>query len=413
MTTEALHTPPSCTVPSQAKPPPAFPPVTKLRWRLVAMAVDVFLLGLLGFLVVLPLVSGLMDAAPIDPETSGHLIGLAVVLAYFGLLNSRVGSGKTLGKRLVGIAVRDEQNHPIGTGRSLLRISILALPALFQNWSPAAIRHTALAWVPVAVYLGVGAALSFTLLFNWKGRQGFHDLVCRTYVVELSGGPPTQGFPQTARVYRVAAVGLVTLGVVVALALWLARQQIVSRVATNLQDSALSMADLERLMSDPAVRKALEADRPGGQSLTVCAETRISYRPDSPDNGLWTKRSLEAYRPGGLTLKVIITVEDRFDRNRSGGCVRTLRLAVKRFGSPRPGGDAAAIEALAGSVINRVAKIDSYRSLSFEVGAVCDIWIASRDVGVSNEASPAEWRRLVSKGQAADRLGWAERERRM
>jgi|CXWL01.1.fsa_nt_gi uncharacterized RDD family membrane protein YckC len=49
----------------------------------------------------------------------GRIVGLLFILPYFGLMNSGVGKGQTIGKRLLKIAVRDGENKPIRLGRSL------------------------------------------------------------------------------------------------------------------------------------------------------------------------------------------------------------------------------------------------------------------------------------------------------
>lgn len=50
-----------------------------------------------------------------------RLIGFAIALAYFGVLNSRIGGGQTLGKRWLGIRVVDAQGQLLSPPRALLR----------------------------------------------------------------------------------------------------------------------------------------------------------------------------------------------------------------------------------------------------------------------------------------------------
>jgi uncharacterized RDD family membrane protein YckC len=56
----------------------------------------------------------------------GRLVGFGIALVYFGVLNSCVGGGKTLGKRLMGIRVVGEDGRCISTPRSLVRSAILS-----------------------------------------------------------------------------------------------------------------------------------------------------------------------------------------------------------------------------------------------------------------------------------------------
>jgi hypothetical protein len=250
--------------------------------------------------------------------------------------------------------------------------------------------------VPAAVSIGVIAALVYAILFNRKSWQGWHDLVCRTYVVEPRGWPLANSFPQTALWHRSVATWLLALGVAVALVPSLARYWKGSVVSSGPPDSALSMADLDKVLAGPAVRAALGSDRTGGLTLMVCAETRISFKGDAP-GFYYYETSREDARPGGLTLQLKVMVEDRFDHNRSSSGVKTLQLTASRFGSPRPLADRSAVWYLAASLIDTVAEIDSFQALRVEVESVHDIWIASRTSGVAKEASPAEWRQLLSQ----------------
>ena len=65
----------------------------------------------------------------------GRLIGLGVVLPYFGVLNSRIGAGQTLGKRLLKVRVVGVGGAPLPVPRSLLRTTVLAVP-WFLNGAP-------------------------------------------------------------------------------------------------------------------------------------------------------------------------------------------------------------------------------------------------------------------------------------
>jgi hypothetical protein len=127
-------------------------------------------------------------------------------------MHSSIGGGQTIGKRLLRIAVRGRNNRPIRTGRSFLRISILAVPAIFNGWQlPMFQTPLALLLLTVIVF-GFGAAILYTMVFN-RARQGLHDLICGTYVVHLPG-KPIETFPQTARVHWAISAVLVGLAVV-------------------------------------------------------------------------------------------------------------------------------------------------------------------------------------------------------
>jgi hypothetical protein len=112
------------------------------------------------------------------------------------------------------IAVRDRNNQPIGLGRSFIRILVLTLPALFNNWSIPIYKNFMIVWLISFLIFGLGGAIVYTMLFNRKSRQGIHDLLLGTYVVYLPG-KPIESFPTTARIHWNITgiwVGLVTVG---------------------------------------------------------------------------------------------------------------------------------------------------------------------------------------------------------
>lgn len=206
MTTEDINT--QATIP--IGPVFVFPPIASFWRRLAAWVVDTLLLGIVGQVLGWTLSPIWFRIGPY-----GRIVGLLFILTYFGLMNSSIGNGQTIGKRLLKIAVRDRENKSIGIRRSLLRISILAIPALLNQWALPIFQITALRWLLIIIVFGVGAAILYTMVFNRRTRQGLHDLVCGTYVVHLTG-KPIETFPQTAKIHRVVAGALVVFAVVVA-----------------------------------------------------------------------------------------------------------------------------------------------------------------------------------------------------
>jgi uncharacterized RDD family membrane protein YckC len=206
MTVENI--PPKANTPTE--PMFQYPPIAGFLQRLVAWIVDTFLLGIVGQILGWSLSFIWFQIGPY-----GRTVGLFFIVPYFGLMNSRIGNGQTLGKRLLKIAVRDRENKPISVGRSLLRISILAIPAILNQWALPIFQVTVLQWLLTVFVFGVGAAIFYTMVFNRRTRQGLHDLVCGTYVVQLTG-KPIEAFPQTARIHWVISGVLVALAVVIA-----------------------------------------------------------------------------------------------------------------------------------------------------------------------------------------------------
>ncbi len=200
------------------KPLGALPPIAGFWRRCAAFVVDGIFLGLLELAIWgIPKIIGSPGVVWFELGPYGRLIGLALTLAYFGLLDSRVGDGRTIGKRLLGIAVRDGTNKPIGIGRSLIRTSIWAIPITFNgSMLPVSVLQTpVLVWLLIVIIGGLVAAILYTMVFNRQARQGLHDMVCGTYVINFKGQPITT-FPQTARIHWINSGVLVALIAVLA-----------------------------------------------------------------------------------------------------------------------------------------------------------------------------------------------------
>ena len=186
-----------------------FPPIAGFWRRFFAWFVDVLILGIIGQIIGIIFSSFLFSIGPY-----GRPIGLLFILPYFGIMNSRMGGGQTIGKRLMKIAVRNKNNEPIGLGRSIVRILLLALPALFNGWAIPVFQNPVIAWFVSLIVFGLGGAIVYTMVFNRKARQGLHDLLLGTYVVHLPG-KTIESFPATPRIHWIVTsvwVGLAAIG---------------------------------------------------------------------------------------------------------------------------------------------------------------------------------------------------------
>ena len=122
----------------------------------------------------------------------GPIIGFLVALAYFGILNSAIGKGQTIGKRLMDIQVVDRSDQYISLSRSLLRYTILGLP-FFLGGSlipPSVIVSPNMITSPINniidfIFLGFYGATVYLYVFNRQTRQSLHDLVVGTFVKEI------------------------------------------------------------------------------------------------------------------------------------------------------------------------------------------------------------------------------------
>jgi uncharacterized RDD family membrane protein YckC len=181
--------------------------------RLGAFLIDSLVLG------VPALLAGLaMFRWAADLGQAGRLIGFVVALLYFGLLNSRLGGGHTIGQRLLGIRVIDRDGQPLSPERSMVRFLVIAIPYFLNGlWfdfdiNTATFPDYLLAALLIFVVFGGFAAIGYLFVFNRRTRQSLHDLVVGSFVVK----DPPSVIPLS---FSVAHVHLVVVGCLLTLAL--------------------------------------------------------------------------------------------------------------------------------------------------------------------------------------------------
>ena len=157
----------------------------KERWicgfwrRIGALLVDGILLGIFG------LVLGLfLESLFVQMGGWGRLVGFAISITYFGLMNSSAFNGQTIGKKWLKIRVVDASNNTISLPKSFLRYSFLAVP--FSLNGAQITNEVLLSYLmyPLSLIIFGGLlSIAYLYVFNRKTRQSLHDLVVGTYVV--------------------------------------------------------------------------------------------------------------------------------------------------------------------------------------------------------------------------------------
>jgi uncharacterized RDD family membrane protein YckC len=166
-------------------------PIGLLRNRILAFIVDSLILYVVGHIV---------GAAFFDRLSMlgqwGRAFGFCIALVYFVSLESRVGGGQTLGKRLFWLRVVNAQGGLITWKRAAIRYMICAIP-FFLVGPRYTMNYIAFGVSALITFieLGVGGALLYLLIFNRRTGQGLHDLAVGTYVVESSVPGPLQTRP--------------------------------------------------------------------------------------------------------------------------------------------------------------------------------------------------------------------------
>lgn len=149
-------------------------------WRRIgALFIDTLVLGTLGYVVGL-----FLEDAFVQLGGWGRLIGFAVSITYFGIMNSSISNGQTIGKKILKIRVVDSSNSTINLPKSFLRYSFLAVPFSLNGAQITNEAFLSYLMYPLSfIILGGLLSISYLYVFNSVTRQSLHDLVVGTYVV--------------------------------------------------------------------------------------------------------------------------------------------------------------------------------------------------------------------------------------
>lgn len=160
-------------------------PISGFWRRFAAFLIDSIILGIVGLL---PGMFAFDFLAGLGGW--GRLVGFTIGILYFGILNSSIGQGQTLGKRLVKVRVVDTAGKTIGIGQSLLRYTALST-AFFLNgvMMPADYQTGWWMFLFALLVFGLGSSVVYLAIFNRRTRQSVHDLVTGTYVIHVPGQP--------------------------------------------------------------------------------------------------------------------------------------------------------------------------------------------------------------------------------
>lgn len=164
--------------------------------RIFALFIDMLVLAGVGIAIGIVAFSQIVALGQ-----EGRLIGAAITLVYFGILNS---GGGTIGKRAMGLRVVRRDGKAIGLSRSLVRTIVFWTPYYLNGVTfskvpglPAnsAVLTTASILEAIVVFGGL-VFIAYLYVFNTRTRQSLHDLIVGSYVVkaEPSDAPVTSRF---------------------------------------------------------------------------------------------------------------------------------------------------------------------------------------------------------------------------
>ncbi|MEO9485480.1 MAG: RDD family protein [Ekhidna sp.] len=141
--------------------------------RLLALAIDFSLLAFIGFL------SGfLLEDFYVSLAGYGTLAGSAFVIVYFTTLQSNIGKGQTLGKRIVKIQVMSLAKQYLTVRKSLLR----SLMVFFPLMNIGMLSSGSFFLIIQAAILYFIFVFGYFVLVN-KSRRGLHDILVSSVVL--------------------------------------------------------------------------------------------------------------------------------------------------------------------------------------------------------------------------------------
>ena len=157
--------------------------IAGFRRRLAAFLIDILILSLLGSLLAFAFFDPLARIGDL-----GRGIGFIIALLYFGVQNSDIGGGQTIGKRLLRIKVVDASGNFIGLAKAHGRAAVLILPVFFNTLQLPFLRmanSTQMVFfvIQAVAVFGLGLGIVYLYLFNKETRQSLHDLIFGTFVV--------------------------------------------------------------------------------------------------------------------------------------------------------------------------------------------------------------------------------------
>lgn len=153
--------------------------IAKFWRRIAALFIDMVILAAIGCGLGL-----LLEPVFVSLAGWGRLVGLVISLSYFGVQNSRLCGGQTIGKKALDIRVVDGQNRPVSLGRSLARAAILVVPfSLNGAMFPVEVMSSLVIYPLSLVIFGGLFSCIYLYVCNRRTRQSLHDLLVGTYVV--------------------------------------------------------------------------------------------------------------------------------------------------------------------------------------------------------------------------------------
>ena len=145
--------------------------------RIAALIVDGAILAILGAVIGVILGDRAYTLGP-----WGLLLGCVISILYFGLLNSYLSRGQTLGKKLLKIKVVTIDGHGLSLPKSFVRAVLLVFPLFISQYPHTSVLLKFLTYI-LLISLFYFYFVNQKTLFNEPTRQTYYDMLLGSYVV--------------------------------------------------------------------------------------------------------------------------------------------------------------------------------------------------------------------------------------
>ncbi len=114
----------------------------------------------------------------------GRVLGTLIALFYFGLGDSALFGGQTLGKLAMGMRVADKHCKSISVQKSFFRSFWLFLRFALDDPSFSSSKYILILFLEGLVFYSISFLEFYFFIVNRDTRQSLHDLIAGTFVVE-------------------------------------------------------------------------------------------------------------------------------------------------------------------------------------------------------------------------------------
>lgn len=140
--------------------------------RFLALVVDFIVLGIFGYLLGIFLEDFFASLG-----NYGTLVGSAISILYFSIMQSHIGKGQSVGKMVVNIRVTDVQGNYLTFKNSLLRAFILIFPVMNIEL----LTSSGGTLIIMSIIMMVTFVTIYFILVN-KSRRSLHDILVSSIV---------------------------------------------------------------------------------------------------------------------------------------------------------------------------------------------------------------------------------------